>query len=128
MISLTITIWKVPMVFWDIGVPLVILGGTSILLPFLLVPKDSRSQLRVSLAFGLCVAVMILLSTLVYLLFDDRDIALGIQIHGVIGYLLELIAASSKTAMLWGPLLAVHWVSAAKRVEKLREQDLVRKG
>ena len=72
--------------------------------------------------------VMIALGILVYLMFDDRSLAAGLEINGVGGMVALALGGSIRSALLWAPLLALHWFYAAQRVERLRGEDKVRDG
>ncbi len=113
---------------WWIGVPLFVLGGAAILVPYVLIPRETRSHRRVAAGIGVSAGVMILLGILVYLMFDDRDLATGLEINGVDGMVALALGGSIRSAILWGPLLALYWFYAAQRVERLRGEDKVRDG
>ncbi|MEO0370351.1 MAG: hypothetical protein AAF231_02745 [Pseudomonadota bacterium] len=113
---------------WWIGVPLFVLGGAAILLPFLLIPRETRSHRRVALGIGVSAGVMIALGILVFLMFDDRDFATGLEINGVGGMVALALGGSIRSAVMWAPLLVMYWLYAAQRVERLRGEDKVRDG
>ncbi|MEM1426581.1 MAG: hypothetical protein AAGF75_08530 [Cyanobacteria bacterium P01_H01_bin.130] len=113
---------------WWIGVPLFVLGGAAILVPVLVIPRGTRSHVRVAVGIGGSALAMIALGILVYLMFDDRDLATGLEIKGVGGMVVLALGGSLRSALLWGPLLALHWFYAAQRVERLRGEDKVRDG
>ncbi|MEM6590025.1 MAG: hypothetical protein AAF641_16390 [Pseudomonadota bacterium] len=113
---------------WWIGMPLFVLGGAAILVPFVLIQRETRSHGRVAVGIGLSAGAMIALGILVFLMFDDRDLGAGLEVNGVGGMLALALGGSIRSALLWGPLLALHWFYAAQRVERLRGEDKVRDG
>lgn len=114
--------------FWNTALPLALIAGATVVLPFLLIPWRTRSHRRVVGGMALCALLMIGVSAGVSALFDKRGIAAGIEIMGLWPYVWFMILSSLKSALLWVPLLALFWFNAAQRVERLRGEDMARKG
>ena len=109
--------------FTNTGLPMLILGTLAVVLPFLLIAKDTRSHGRVALGVTLTATVVVIVGTLVLILFDPRDIGT----EGGWGILIQMyFRASLPLAMFWAPLLGLVWFTKAQRVEMLRNRDIVR--
>ncbi|MEQ8294067.1 MAG: hypothetical protein RIA08_17840 [Roseovarius sp.] len=114
--------------FWNTGLPLALIAGATVVLPFILIPWRTRSHRRVAAGMAVSAVLMIGVSAGISALFDKRGIAAGIEIMGLWPYVRFMILSSLKSALLWVPLLALFWFNAAQRVERLRGEDMARKG
>ena len=112
---------------WNTGVPLVLIGILAIILPFLLIRKDTRSHRSVALGVAIAAVLLVLAGALILWGIDTRDIEIAENASASVLFQIYL-RASFPFAMLWAPLLALIWFGKAQRVEKLRGEDLVREG
>lgn len=113
--------------FGNTIVPLAILAMVAAIVPYLLTPRATRSQGRVALAIGLTALGMVGLSGLIFALFDTRDLPQG----GAAGRVLIgwfYIRSALGAVAVWGPVLALVWLSLAQRVERLRGADMAQRG
>ncbi len=113
---------------WDIGVPLVVLGGAALVLPLVFVPRGTRSQGQVAVGIAISAGIMIFLGAILYLIFDSRSFGEGIELLGLTGLAALAVQGSIKGVLFWAPFLALRWMTLAQRVELLRCQDMVREG
>ena len=113
--------------FWNTGLPLALIAGAAVLLPFVLIPWRTRSHRRVAVGILVSAVLMIGVSAGVSALFDKRGIAAGVEIMGLWPFVWFMIVSSLKSALLWVPVLGLFWFNAAQRVERLRGEDMARK-
>lgn len=106
--------------------PISLLGLVALGLPYLIVPRQTRSHRRLSLGIALTALVLVLLGPVLYALFDTRDLysADSLAAYALIARL--VFVDSLGAALLWLPLLALVWFGKAQRIESLRGQDLAR--
>lgn len=113
--------------WWNTGMPLLVLGGLAIVLPRLMIDRQTRSHLNVARGM-LGVAVLLLLIGVVLSMvvtaargFD----ALGNLWEDPMTSLWMHSRLSLLGGIVWGPLLALVWFAQAQAVEARRGQDLV---
>ena len=92
--------------------PLLGLTLLAVALPFITVPRATRSQAR--LALGVALAAGLTLAA-----------AAGFYAWGYDG---ALPRRSVMTALAWGPALALAWLVRAQAVERRRGEDVAREG
>ena len=113
--------------FFSTTLPVVLMGLLAFGLPFLIVPRQTRSHLTVTLCILGTAALLIVVGAIVTNLFDARDtgdLKGGASLYVAWLYLRE----SLYFALLWVPILALVWLNRAQRVERLRGEDMAREG
>ena len=105
---------------WNTILPMVLLCGLVILLPGLLVPRATLSQLHLALGITLTAVLTLLagaaLSAFLYAAIN----------HGVLSQVLQspidrttfFLGRSLLFALLWGPLLAFVWLVKAQELNR----------
>lgn len=116
-------IWGIS--FTNTGIPMLIVGTLAVVLPFVLSPRDTRSHWRVAGGVAGTAGIVVLAGALVLVVFDPRQIGAD-QARRWIVLAQIYLRASLPLAMFWAPLLALVWFGQAQRVERLRNDDMVR--
>lgn len=111
---------------WNTGVPLIILGVLGWVLPRMLVPVDTRSQKRVVLGVLFAVVMLVLVSALVLVAFDNAAYRSALDIGGPALVAEIALRGSALFAVSWVPMVVLAWFNMAQRVEVLRGQDMAR--
>lgn len=111
--------------FGNTVMPMVILAFIAAVLPYALTPGENRSQMRVTLIIGFVAVVMVGVSALVFALFDTRDLPEG-GIAGATLIVWYYLRSALGAVAVWGPVLAIVWLSLAQRVERRRGEDMAR--
>ncbi|MEM6482949.1 MAG: hypothetical protein AAF681_13965, partial [Pseudomonadota bacterium] len=108
--------------FGNTALPLAILALLAAVLPYMLSPRDTRSHARVVVGIGLTALLMMVVSGVVFALIDTRDLPNG-GATGVMIIAWFYLRSAFGAAAIWGPVLAIVWLSLAQRVEKRRGED-----
>ena len=119
-----------PISLLNTGLPLVLLGALAVLLPRLLVRRETRSHWEVLLALWASAGFLLLAGAAI---FATVYAARGV---GVISALSDaplattwfFLRLSGFAAVVWVPLLALVGLGMAQGVEKRRGEDGVRNG
>ena len=111
-------------------VPLAALGTAAALFPWLLVPRNSRSQRDIAVTIWACSAIMLILSAGVFALVYA---AWGIGVaqafaDAPMATVRFFLGRGGVAALVWGPVLALVWLALAQRVERLKSEDGMRNG
>lgn len=107
--------------------PVLIMGGLAFVLPFVFVPRRTRSHLTVGLCVLATAVLLVILGAIITNLFDARGmegLRGGASLYVVWLYLRE----SLYFGLLWVPVLGYVWLNLAQRVERLRGEDMAREG
>lgn len=112
--------------FGNTLVPMVVLALISAVLPYALTPRECRSQRRVMLSVGLAALAMLVISGLVFSLFDTREIPEGGAAVTILVVWLY-VKSSFGAVAVWGPVLALAWLGLAQRVEQRRGEEMARR-
>ena len=103
--------------FWNLIMPIATLCGLVILLPWLLLPRDSTSQRRLA---GVILATALTTWIAGALILATLHAALngGLGAEPPPSLALQYLARSTLFAMLWGPLLALVWLVWAQEMNR----------
>ncbi|MEO1138942.1 MAG: hypothetical protein AAFW87_05745 [Pseudomonadota bacterium] len=112
--------------FANIGLPLLIIGAVAAVLPWVMVPRDTRSQRRVAGVVVATALFMVVFSAMIFSVFDKRSFLGGETLpgQGVLAWM--YVRASLGAVVAWGPVLLFVWLGLAQRVERLKGEDMVR--
>lgn len=96
--------------------PLLALVLLAVALPFVTVPRATRSQGRLALGVGIAAGITLVVAAG---LFGWLYMGAGTQLATV-------LRPTAMSALAWGPFLALTWLVRAQAVEKRRGEDLAR--
>lgn len=99
--------------------PLGALSALALLLPFATVPRGTRSQARLAGGIALAAGGTLIAAALLFAAFYAGGS--GMRLAAVSGPAL-------RSALIWGPLLALAWLVRAQGVERRKGEDLARRG
>ena len=110
--------------------PLGALAAAAAVLPMTLVPRATRSHREVALGIGASGALLVVLGAGMFgLLYALRGVGVGAALaEAPLATAWFLVQRSAGAALVWGPVLALIWLSLAQRVERLRSEDGMRNG
>lgn len=119
-----------PITLVNTALPLGLLGAAGIALPRLLLPGQTRTLSRLAWVTALCVPVLFLIAMAV--LAGVRTAA-GTDLAGALGaapghVLGDLARSALMSSLVWGPALFLSALSLAQRVERLKGEDMARRG
>lgn len=116
--------------FANTGIPIIVIGTLALVVPFVLVPRQSRRQVEVAVWIFASAGVLYVSSAFVLWASDPRGFGAGLIIEtsdARWGTLLRLyLQSAAPFALLWAPILAIVWFGKAQRVERLKSDDTVR--
>lgn len=116
--------------FLNTGVPLLVIAACAIALPLLLVPRATRSQRRVTVRMALCALLLTLISAGVFgyarLHGTELTTVVGSRWAAVPVLIWWMVLESLIGVIVWAPILALMWLVAAQRVERLKGEDMAR--
>ena len=113
------------MTFGNTILPMGIIALVAAMLPYILTPRETRSQGRVAVVIGLTSLVMFGVSALVFALFDTRQLPDG-GAAGVVVISWFYLRSALGAFAVWAPVLGLVWLSLAQRVERRRGEDMAR--
>ena len=114
--------------FWNTLVPLAVLGLLAVLLPRVLVDRETRSHGKLlhgiaqTAAFLVAIGFMISIAVTQMRGFE----ALGHFEIDPLGAVWVHLRLSLMTAIVWGPVLGLVWFGLAQGVEARRGQDIAK--
>ncbi|WP_172299534.1 hypothetical protein [Pseudoruegeria sp. HB172150] len=119
-----------PISFLNTGVPLILLGALAVLIPLLMVPRGTRSQVEVAVGIWASAGMLLLAGLAVFAVIYAVE---GIGVWSAFGkaplatgwFFLTL---SGYAAVAWGPVLLLTWLGLAQRVEKRKGEDRAKGG
>jgi hypothetical protein len=118
-----------PVTLVNTGLPLLILGAAALIVPRLLLPRDSRSQRRLVVMLLASVPLMVVAGVLV---FGGAMAAGGADVLGAFGTapgttMLALARASAMGVLVWGPVLLLTGLALGTRIERMKGEDMARR-
>ena len=95
------------------GLPILLIGGLAALLPWVLTPRGTRSQLRVLVSVVLSALMLVGVSALVFAAFDKRSLLGGETLagQGIVAWM--YLRSSLGAVAVWGPVLGFVWLGLA---------------
>ncbi|MGR3714411.1 MAG: hypothetical protein ACU0A6_14975 [Shimia sp.] len=114
--------------FWNTAVPLGVLMILAVLIPRILVDRETRSHGKVALGIGLSAAALFVCGVgIAAVLTATRGVpAMALSGSAELGTSVAIYARlSAMTAIAWAPILALVWFGHAQSVEARRGHDLV---
>lgn len=108
------------------ALPLAILGIVALALPYLLVPRDTRSHRSLGLGIAVTASVLLILGPILYAVFDTRDLYNTSSLPETLTIARIVIVDSLSATLLWVPILGLVWFGKAQRIEKLRGEDMAK--
>lgn len=119
-----------PVTLLNTALPLGVLGLAGIVLPRLLLPRQTRALPRLAWVSALCVPLLFLLAMGV---FAAARAAAGTDLAGALGaapayVLADLARSAAMSSLVWGPALILSALSLAQRIERLKGEDMARQG
>jgi hypothetical protein len=111
--------------FAAIALPLLLLCAVALILPRMIVPRQTRSHSRVIVGMAATALALLLLGPMIYALFDQRGLFAG-ETAQILLVAWWMFRESLSAILIWGPLLILVWFGLAQRVERLRGEDMTR--
>lgn len=113
--------------FTAMALPLFIVVVLAFVVPFVFVPRSTRSHITVTFCILGSALCMIIFGAIITNLFDTRDTSsLSAQESRVVAWL--YLRESLYLGLIWVPILGYVWLNRAQRVERLRGEDIMREG
>ena len=110
------------------GLPLVALAALSLVLPRVLVPRETRSQAELLRAVLISAAIVFLAGLAIFAGLQasgGADVA-GAFVASPLGTVVSLAKSSGLTALFWLPVLALNWLGMAQAINKRLGEDVMR--
>ncbi|MEL7013729.1 MAG: hypothetical protein AAFO72_10675 [Pseudomonadota bacterium] len=117
-----------PITWLNSVLPMGIIAGMAVVVPWMLLRKGTRSQWEVVVTIWASAGVMLIVSGVVYAaLYAVRGHAVGEAFgEAPVMTLWFFIKLAGYAAVLWVPILALVWFGMAQGVERRRGEDAAR--
>lgn len=115
-----------PFTVLNTGLPFVVLAALGVILPRLLLPRQTRSHRVLALVIltsGLLLFALGILGAALLKALGGADISGAMQ-ASVAGTFLSLAKSSTLGIIAWGPFLAWSMLSLAQKIEERRGDDM----
>jgi len=114
--------------WWNTGFPLVVLAAAAVLVPWVLVPKATRSQRAGALGIAVSAMVLFALGVGVFIVgyATQLDRLWSVFADAPLAALSYFVGLSAYSAILWAPILAIMWFGMAQSVERRKGADVTR--
>ncbi|MBO9399669.1 hypothetical protein J7399_09010 [Shimia sp. R9_1] len=114
--------------FWNTLVPLAVLGLLAVLLPRVLVDRETRSHGKLLHGIALTAAFLVAIGFMISIAVTQMR---GFEAVGhfeidPLGAVWVHLRLSLMTAIVWGPVLGLVWFGLAQGVEARRGQDIAK--
>ncbi|KMW60329.1 hypothetical protein AIOL_000482 [Candidatus Rhodobacter oscarellae] len=118
-----------PIGWWNTGFPLLVLAGLAVILPRVLVRRDTRSHREVAVVIWASAGLILLAGAVVFALtYQARGVGLGAFLaEAPVGTAWFFLRLSGYTSVVWAPILALVWFVRAQGVERRKGQDLAKR-
>jgi hypothetical protein len=113
----------------DSVLPIVVLATLAVVVPWVLVKRDTRSQREVAVTIWASAGVLMIASGVIYaVLHAAQGRAVGeFFAEAPMVTLWFFIKQAGSSAILWAPILALVWFGMAQGVEKRKGEDAAKR-
>ncbi len=113
--------------FTEMAMPLFVVMVLALVVPFALVPRQTRSHLTVTICIVASAILLMIAGAIITNLFDTRATE-GLSSEASLYIAWLYLRESLYFGIIWAPILAFVWLNRAQRVERLRGEDMAREG
>ncbi|MGB5558928.1 MAG: hypothetical protein WBN04_13065 [Paracoccaceae bacterium] len=117
-----------PIGLLNTGLPVAVLSALAALLPRVFIERDTRSQRRLAVGiFSTALSLFVLGAAIFGVVYALRGSPVGAALTQTpFASMMVLLRLSALSAIIWLPILALTWFSAAQSVERRRGEDIMR--
>lgn len=118
-----------PIGWSNTGLPLALLGLLAVLIPWVLVRRETRSHLEVAVTIWASAGLLLVAGAVIFaMIYAGQGKPVGALLsEAPLATFWFFLRQSGYAALVWVPILALTWLGLAQGVEKRRGEDIAKR-